>query len=187
MASRAWARVDPELVGGGVDRLAVQPSNTAFSPTARARLAAQLLRADVGLGCHGANWAARPARASPASRQPDQDQRDDDRRRAEPVERRQRLAIGEPAEQRRDRRLGQQGEADHQRRDSGRAHRPAGPGRSPGCRAPAAARRSSRAGMIRSPSASDERQQHRRAEQRWRGTASGSGCKRAARRSTAIR
>ena len=41
----------------------------------------------------------------------------DDRRRADPVERGQRLVIIEPAEQRRKRRLGEHGDADDQRRD----------------------------------------------------------------------
>ena len=94
-----------------------------------------------------------------------------DRDGAEPVERRQRLAIGDPADEGGDGRLGQQGEADHQRRQVRRSRRPAGPGRSPGCRARAAAAGSSLAGMTCSPSSERERQQHRRAERARRGTA----------------
>ena len=57
-----------------------------------------------------------------------------------------RLAIIEPAEQRRERRLGEHGDARRPAAGHGRAHRPAGPGRRPGCTAPARTGRSSRRG-----------------------------------------
>ena len=135
---------------------------------------AQGLRA--GVGSRLALMALRPARArASAAAQPNQDQRRGDRDRADPVERRSaarhkrssRSAPRSPA--------GSAGRGRPPAAERGRAHRPAAPARSPGCRARASRTASSPTGMICSPSAEREGQQHRPRRTALARNSSGSG------------
>ena len=185
MASRAWTGSTPSCAAAESTALARPAVEHRILADREREAAAQLFEGTRAVHARSTGLLGRRSQAP--LRQAHEHQRGGDRGGADPVERRQRLAIGEPADEARRSPAGSEARGRRPAAARGRSHRPAGPGRSPGCRARARGRRSSRAGMICSPSASDDGQQHRGSEQRSTGTAAAAAASAPRPAATAIR
>ena len=124
--------IDAELIRSRVDRRLGPAVEHRILADGQRQLLADFLKR-TGCSSMRAQLVPLGDRLQAPLRQPHQHQRGGDGEGADPVERLQRLAIGQPADQRRDRRLGQQRQPDDERRQrADRVDEQALPDR-PGC------------------------------------------------------